>query len=307
MPVAPLPLGNVAVFGGTGFLGRRIVARLAEAGVAVRVASRHPAAAAGNEGRAVPVAADVTDPASVARAVEGAGAVVNCVSLYVESGAATFGDVHVIGARTVAAAAAARGLRLVHVSGIGADATSRSPYVRARGRGEEEVRAAHSGATILRPSVMFGPDDAFLNALDRIAAATPVIPLFGAGGTRLQPVHVADVAAAAVRAVGTPDAQGRVFELGGPEILSYRQIVERVLRWKGRRRLLLPLPFAVWDLLAAAGRWLPAAPVSEGQVALMKRDNVVSGAAAGFAELGMTPRPLEVFFGANCGRGEILR
>lgn len=290
---APMPLRSVTVFGGTGFLGRRVVARFAEAGAAVRVASRHPRAAAAPNGHPTAVVADIRDPADVERAIDDAGAVVNCVGLYVESKGATFHDVHVAGAGHVAAAAAARRLRLVHISGIGADPGSPSPYVRARGMGEAAVRTAHPGATILRPSVMFGPDDAFLRALERIAGLTPVIPLFGAGNTRLQPVHVDDVAAAVVRAVELPAAEGQAFELGGPQVLTYRQIVERVLRWQGRRRLLMPLPFAFWDLLARVGHALPAPPITEGQVALLRQDNVVANDTPGFAELGLTPQPLD--------------
>lgn len=285
-----MPPSLVTVFGGSGFLGRRIVARLVEAGVVVRAASRHPGSPAG---RVEAIAADITDRDSVARAIEGADAAVNCVSLYAESATAKFHDVHVAGAATLAREAAARGQRLLHLSGLGADPGSPSPYIRARGLGEQAVRAAHPQATILRPCVMFGPDDSFLNALDRIAALTPVIPLFGDGGTRLQPVHADDVAAAAVRAIGMPEAAGRVFELGGPQILTYREIVARVLAWKKRRRLLLPLPFAAWDLLAWCGRWLPVAPVSEGQVALMKRDCIAAAEVPGFGELGVTPQPLD--------------
>lgn len=292
-----MTLRSVTVFGGTGFLGRRIVARFVEDGIVVRVASRHPDDAAlggeASQGRRVPVAANVRDRASIERAIDGVDGVVNCVSLYVESRAASFHDVHVTGAVNVAAAAAARQLRLVHISGIGSDPGSQSPYVRARGMGEAAVRTAHPRATILRPSIMFGPDDAFLKTLDRIAGLTPVIPLFGAGGTRLQPAHVADVAAAVVRAMQEPTAEARIFELGGPRVLTYRQIIEQVLRWRGRRRLLLPLPFAVWDMLAAIGQKLPTAPITEGQVALMKRDNVVSNDAPGFGELGVTPQPLD--------------
>lgn len=293
-----MPLQQVTVFGGSGFLGRRVVARLAEAGTAVRIASRHPQAAPRVPGASKAVAADIRDPESVARALAGAQAAVNCVGLYAESGGATFHDVHVTGAGNVAAAAAARGAALVHLSGIGADPASPSPYIRARGEGEAAVRAAHPGATILRPSVMFGPDDAFLNALDRIAAMTPVIPLFGAGATRLQPVHVDDVAAAVARAIGLPAAAGRIFELGGPETPSYREVIERVLASKRRRRLMLPLPFAVWSGLAAIARVLPAAPISEGQVALMRRDNVVGAGMPGFAALGIAPQGLDAVLGS---------
>lgn len=291
-----MPPSLVTVFGGSGFLGRRIVARLAESGIAVRAASRHPGNPAG---RVDMIAADIRDGDSVARALDGADAAVNCVSLYAESATAKFHDVHVAGAASLAQETAARDQGLLHLSGIGADSESPSPYVRSRGRGEQAVRAAHRQAVILRPCVMFGPDDAFLNALDRIAALTPVIPLFGDGGTRLQPVHADDVAQAAVRAIGMPEAAGRVFELGGPEVLTYREIVARVLAWKKRRRLLLPLPFAAWDLLAWCGNWLPAAPVSEGQVALMKRDNVASAEAPGFGALGLTPQALDAVLGSS--------
>jgi NADH dehydrogenase len=282
--------GKVVVFGGTGFLGRRVVAGLTAVGAQVRVASRQASAVGGWPGVAH-VVSDIRDPASVERALTGAVAAVNCVSLYREAAGARFHDIHVSGAASLARAA--RGLQLVQISGIGADPAARSPYIRARGQGELAVREASSDAVILRPSVMFGPDDAFLNALDRITRLLPVIPLFGDGATRLQPVHVDDVAAAVVRAIERPDAAGRVFELGGPEVLTYREILERLLRRAGRRRLLMPLPFAVWSAIAAATSRLPMAPVTEGQVALMKRDNVVSPDAAGFAALGLTPRPLE--------------
>lgn len=285
-----MPPRVVTVFGGSGFLGRRIVARLAAAGAVARAASRHPGPAGE---RIVPVTADITDRDSVARALDGADAAVNCVSLYAESAAVRFHDVHVTGGAALARDTAAHGQGLLHLSGIGADPGSPSPYISSRGLGEQAVRASHGQATILRPCVMFGPDDAFLNALDRIAALTPVIPLFGSGGTKLQPAHVEDVAAAAVRALGMTEAAGRVFELGGPEVLAYREIVLRVLAWKKRRRLLLPLPFAAWDLLAWCGRWLPALPVNEGQVALMKRDCVAAADMPGFDALGLTPQPLD--------------
>jgi len=288
-----MPSRGVTVFGGTGFLGRRVVARLAEAGLSVRVASRHPRSGAAPRDGVTAIAADIRNPAEVARALDGVAAAVNCVSLYVEAKGTSFEDIHVAGARHLAAAAAVRSIRLVHISGIGADAASASPYVRARGRGEAAVRDACPGATILRPAVMFGEDDAFLRAIDRVAGLSLVFPLFGRGETRLQPVHVEDVAAAVVRAVERPAPEGQVFELGGPDVLTYRQIVERLLRWRGRRRLLLPLPFAVWDMLAALGGVMPGPPVTEGQVALMKRDNVVSGDAPGFLDLGLTPRPLD--------------
>lgn len=287
-----MPIERVTVFGGTGFLGRAVARRLQGAGVRVRVAVRQP------RGDAVPdaehVQADVRNASSVARAVAGAGGVVNAVGLYVERGEATFDAVHVHGARRVAELACRAGVeRLVHISGIGADPASPSAYVRARAAGETEVRAAFPGATVLRPSVLFGPGDAFLATLDRITALAPVVPLFGAGATRLQPVHVDDVAEAVARCLEHPGAPARIFELGGASIHSYREVLERILTHRHRRRLLLPLPFAGWTMVAAGLGVLPSPPVTRDQVALMRHDNVVDETLDGFRTLGIKPRSLE--------------
>ena len=261
-----MPVQRVTVFGGSGFLGRRIVQRLAADGAEVRVAVRHPERAAslakaGQAGQITGVRADVWDAATVAPAVSGADAVVNTVGHYVERGDASFEAIHGAGARHVAAAAAAAGVgRLVHISGIGADPASDSPYVRARATGERLVRAAFPAATILRPSVMFGPDDAFLNTLAGLARVMPALPLFGSGEVRLQPVYVDDVAAAVAKALGLPAAAGKVYELGGPRTYSYRALVRLVLEQTGRTRLLLPVPYAVWNALAALDGASAAAP-----------------------------------------------
>lgn len=283
--------GPVTVFGGTGFLGRAIVERLLAEGITVRVAARHPdKAATGGQ----PVYADLRDEASVAHAIEGSEAVVNAVGLYVETGAETFEAVHVLGARNLARQAAARGVdRLVHVSGIGADPHSESSYVRARAAGERLVTQAFPQATILRPSVLFGPQDSFLNALAGIASRTPVLPLFGRGDTRLQPVYVRDVAEAALRALTHPEAAGKTYELGGPEVYSYRALVELVLERSERRRFLLPLPFPVWRTLAALASLLPAPPLTRAQVVLMQRDNVVAEGALSLGDLGIDAAALE--------------
>ncbi len=281
----------VTVFGGTGFLGRAIVKRLRRANRRVRVASRHPAAepAEGVE----QVQADIRDEAAVGAAVVGAGAVVNAVALYVEKGHETFDAVHVQGAVNLARQAKHHGLQaLVHISGIGADPTSSSPYVRARAEGEQRVKKAFERATLLRPSVLFGPNDAFLRTLDDLTRLLPVVPLFGTGETRLQPVYVGDVAEAVAAALDQPDAAGKTYELGGAEAYTYRTLLAHVLRYRTRRRVLLPVPFSLWEAMARLMSVLPAAPVTRDQIALMRQDNVVSPNAASFTDLGITPRTL---------------
>jgi len=291
--------GGVTVFGGSGFLGGEIVKRLVADGIAVRVAVRHPDDAAiarqsGHAAKVQSVYADVRDETSVALAMAGSDAVVNAVGLYVENGAESFATVHELGALNVAHQAATLGVdRLVHVSGIGADMRSRSSYVRARAKGELLVGDVFSRATILRPGVLFGPADKFLNALAGIARRTPVLPLFGRGRTRLQPVYVGDVAAAAVSALSHAGAPGKTYELGGPRVYSYRALVELVLGRAKRRRLLLPMPFPLWDILALLGSILPTPPITRAQVALMKHDNVVAKTALSLEDLGVTPTALE--------------
>lgn len=287
-----MPNPIVAVFGGTGFLGRQIVDRLLDHGASVRVAARHaePIAAGRDGGRVVAMRADLRDPGAVAKAVRGCLAAVNAVGLYVERGEDTFAAVHVEGARMLARGAAAAGLgQLVHISGLGADAGSESAYVRARALGDAAVREAFPAACILRPSVMFGADDAFIGTLAGLTRALPAIPLFGRGETRLQPVHVGDVAEAAARAALTAGGRGRIFDLGGPETLTYKALLKLILRHTGRRRLLVPVPFALWRLAARASAWLPSPPLTPAQVTLMARDNVAAPSAPGFAELGIVP------------------
>jgi NADH dehydrogenase len=288
--------GCVTVFGGTGFLGRRIVDALLARDMTVRVAARHPARGDGGAAvaRRVPVKADLRDRDSVQAALDGADAAVNAVSLYVESRDATYHAIHVDGAGYLARAAAEAGPhRLVHISGIGSDSRSTSAYIRARGQGEDAVRAGFPGATILRPSVMFGPDDVFLTTLIALVQRLPIVPLFGDGSTRLQPVHVEDVATAVAILLTASDSPAPIYELGGPEILSYRALLEHVMRHLGRRRPLLPVPFPLWDALAAACRLLPSPPLTEGQVALMRQDNAADPGLPGFGVLRIGPAPIE--------------
>jgi uncharacterized protein YbjT (DUF2867 family) len=295
----------VSVFGGTGFLGRRLVQRLAAEGVTVRVAVRHPdraASALRNPERVTLLRADVRDQASVAVAVAGADAVVNAVSAYVEKGAVTFESIHERGAETVAREAAAAGVaRLVLVSGIGADPESQSPYIRARGRGELAVRQAFPNATIVRPSAMFGPGDALFGTLADVARLSPVLPLIG-GRTRLQPVYVEDVAEAIARILVDRGTAGRSYELAGPKVYTLRELVELTLRLIGRRRLLMPVPFVVAEIQARLFELLPNPLLTTGQVDLLKADNVASGALPGFRELDIQPKAVEDVMPTYVGR-----
>ena len=287
-----MPIKRITVFGGTGFLGRRIVACLLARGFVVRVAARRPDRVKnikGSTGRLEPFRADVRDAASVSAATENAEAVVNAVSLYIERGEATFRAIHVDGAKRVAAAAREQSARLVHISGIGADPKSPSPYVRSRGEGELGVREEFGQATIFRPSVMFGPDDAFVTTLTSLLRVLPALPVFGKGRTRMQPVFVGDVADALANALERPDTEGGTYELGGPTIYTYRDLVDVVMRHAGRRRVLIPVPYFIWNVLATAVSILSEPPLTEGQVALMKHDNIASPDIPGLQDLDITP------------------
>lgn len=290
---------TVVVFGGTGFLGRRLVHRLAAEGVVVRVAVRHPDGARS----ALPAAdldqvtffrADVRDQASVTAAIAGADAVVNAVSAYVEKGGLTFETVHVQGAEMVAREAGRLGVaRLVLVSGIGADPQSRSLYIRSRGRGELAVQQAFQDVTIVRPSAMFGAGDALFGTLADLARLLPVLPLIGGGRTRLQPVYVEDVAEAVTRILADPETVGRTYELAGPEVYTLRDLVRFTLRVIGKQRLLMPVPFAVAEIQARLFEFLPSPPLTTGQVDLLKADSVASGALPGLRKLNILPKAVE--------------
>lgn len=284
------------VFGGTGFLGRQLVRQLARKGWRVRVGTRNPdlagaARVQGDPGQVEPVAVDIRNPAAVRAALAGADAAANLVGILHEGGGRKFAAIHAGGAGHIADAAAALDVpTLVHVSALGAADDSTSLYARTKAAGERRV-AAHPGATILRPSVIFGEGDQFFCRFARMAALSPVIPLVGAE-TRFQPVHVEDVAAAAARLLQHPEAGG-IYELGGPRSYSFRELMECMLHSIRRRRLLLPLPFMVARNLAAVLALLPDPPLTPDQVRLLERDNVVAPEARGFADLGITPTALE--------------
>jgi NADH dehydrogenase len=272
---------TVTVFGGTGFLGRRIVRDLRSRGFPVRIASRHPDRGHGLFGPDDPqlqsVGADIHDARSVADALASAYGVVNAVSLYVEHGRETFHSVHVDSAQRVAAQAHRAGAdRLIHISGIGADAASQSRYIRKRGEGELAVRAAFVEALFIRPAVMFGPDDAFLRTILKLLRQLPVYPMFGRGVTRLQPAYVEDVAEAIVRVMQRAETPSTIFEFGGPRVYSYEELLRAVAHQAGLAPRLLPIPLAAWHALARASEMLPSPLLTRNQVELMQIDTVSS-------------------------------
>jgi uncharacterized protein YbjT (DUF2867 family) len=289
---------TVTVIGGTGFLGRQVAGRLRQKGASVRVASRHLDRSRKLFGsdtdllRSLEV--DIHDAGSVRKALAGADAAVNAVSLYVERGSETFQSVHVDVARDVARTAREAGVqRLIHISGIGCDPNSSSNYIKARGQGELAVRDAFPDVTLIRPAVMFGADDAFLRPIVDLLRRLPVYPLFGQGETRLQPAFVEDVAQAIVVATQQPDASGRTFECAGPRIYTYAALLRTIADAMQVRRPLMPMPFAAWHVLAGVAEWLPRPAITRNQVELMQHDNVAASDTPGFAELGITPHSLE--------------
>ena len=286
----------VTVFGGPGFLGRRIVQHLRKREFCVRIASRHPERSQRLFGiddlRLQSVGANVRDDQSVATAVAGADAVINAVSLYVERGDETFNSVHVESAQRVAAQAQRTGIKhLIHVSGIGSDPRSRSLYIRKRGEGELAVRAAFPNATIVRPAVMFGPDDAFLTTILSLLRRLPIYPMFGSGVTRLQPAYVEDVAEAIVRALQQTDRT--TFECGGPRLYTYEELLKMIARKAGLKPILIPVPFAVWQALAWAAEMMPNPPITRNQVELMQVDTLTAPEIAGFSDLGISPHSVD--------------
>lgn len=301
----------VTVFGGSGFVGRHVVRALARDGWRVRVACRRPDLAfylqpLGNVGQIFPIQANLRHPQSVAAALRGSEAVVNLVGILAQGGKQKFSALHVEGAKAVAAAAAAAGVeRLVHISALGADAGSTSIYARTKAEGEAAVRGAFPSAVILRPSVIFGPEDDFFNRFAAMARILPVVPVIG-GNTRFQPVYVGDVAQAATLAVDGRATAGATYELGGPEVKTFRELVQYVLEVTERDRTILPLSFGTGRLVAAVTETLSKLSLglfpdmfttTTDQVELLRHDNVVSAEAKAAAltleGLGIAPTAIE--------------
>jgi uncharacterized protein YbjT (DUF2867 family) len=290
---------RTAVLGGSGFIGRYIVKRLAARGDVVPVGCRNAEEAKflrpmGAVGQVEPVNVAIDDEARLPAFLAGSNALVNCVGILVERGSQTFDRIHHTGPALLARIARDTGIeRFVHISAIGADPRSRSAYARTKAAGEAAVRDAFPTVTILRPSVVFGPEDQFFNRFAAMAMFTPVLPLIGGGETRFQPVYVGDVADAVLKCLEDPATAGRTYELGGPKIYTLRELFEWLLREIRRRRWLVDVPFAVAELQARLMAILPNPPLTPDQVELLKRDNVVSPGALTLSSLGIAPNAVE--------------
>jgi NADH dehydrogenase len=290
----------VTVFGGSGFLGRYVVRRLANEGARVRVICRHPQRAMhlkpmGHVGQITIERGDVAKQDDLAIFIEGSRHVVNLVGILFEKGDQRFEVIQAQTPARIAASAAAAGVeRLVQLSAIGADADSPAAYGRTKAAGEAAVREAFPAATILRPSVLFGPEDDFFNRFGQMAQISPFLPLIDGGETRFQPVYVDDVARAVIAGLDDKETGGKTYELGGPDVYTFRELMEYLLGVLHRRRLLLNLPGNIAAIQARFMEMLPKPPLTRDQIALMASDNVVSEGALGLADLGITPTPLEV-------------
>jgi len=293
----------ITVFGGSGFLGRHLVRALAKRHYRIRVAVRRPDLAGhlqplGRVGQIHAVQANVRNTASVEAAVRDADIVINLVGILYERGRQRFDTVQAFGAEQVALAAANHGARMIHISAIGADEKSSSGYARAKAEGEKAVLAARPEATIFRPSIMFGPEDEFFNKFAALARILPALPLIGGGTTQFQPVFVGDVAEAIARAVDGAAKAGSTYEVGGPEVQTFKELMEYVLEVTERRRFLIPLPFPLAKFQATFLQYLPTPLLTPDQVELLKTDNVVSPAAEHegrtLAALGIAPTAMEV-------------
>ena len=293
----------ITIIGGSGFVGRHIVRALARRGYRIRVACRRPDLAGhlqplGNTGQIMAVQANVRYPASLAAACEGAYAVINLTGVLYSAGAQSFDAVHAFGAEASAKAArAARARVFIQMSAIGADASSSAEYARSKAEGEARARANFPGAIILRPSIVFGPEDGFFNRFAEMARFSPFLPLIGGGETRFQPVFAGDVGEAVARLVDAGEADGKTYELGGPEAFSFKELMQFTLDTIGRSRLLLPLPWGVAKVQAAIMGLLPKPMLTTDQVEMLRHDNVVSEEARREGRtllgLGVTPQGIE--------------
>jgi uncharacterized protein YbjT (DUF2867 family) len=291
---------TATVFGGSGFLGRHLVRRLAKAGCLVRVATRDRVGAeflrtTGMVGQVTPMPCSAGNDAAVATLVEGADIVVNLIGTLAPGGRDSFQSVHAEAAGRIASQARAAGAqRLLHVSALGADTAGPSDYARSKAAGEAAVLAAFPAATIFRPSILFGPEDHFFNRFAGMARVAPFLPVFGGGATKFQPVYVGDVADAMMAALQTDASKGEIYELGGPRSYSFLELMRLMLQVTQRNKMLVSLPWGVASLMGAFLQFAPGTPLSPDQVRQLQRDNVLSGTKPGLAELGIAPTSAEV-------------
>jgi NADH dehydrogenase len=291
---------RVAVFGASGFIGRYVVRDLARAGAVIAACARHASSAGflrpmGDVGQIAPLSANLGDERAVAAVVAGADAVVNLVGILYERGAQRFELAHHRGPGQLADLARSAGVkRFVHVSALAADANSSSAYGRSKAAGETEVRAAFPDAIILRPSLVFGPEDNFFNRFAAMARLSPVLPVIGGGATKFQPVYVGDVAAAVAAALARDDTAGKTYALAGPAVFTMCQLFELMLRIIGRKRALVSIPFGLASLEAFFLEWLPRPPLTRDQVRMLRHDAIAAPGAPGLAELGIAPTAIEL-------------
>jgi uncharacterized protein YbjT (DUF2867 family) len=291
--------GCITVFGGTGFIGRHLVALLLQSGVTVRVAVRHPGrvniAAEAPKAPEI-VQADILDDESVGKAITGAEAVVNLVGILTETASQTYRAIHVEGARRVALAAQRHDvMRLIHLSALSASLSSPAISDRTKAEGEHAVREVLPQATIVRPSLTYGEDDHFFSRFAAMMRSSPVLPLIGGGATKFQPVFVDDMTTGLAELLKRPDTAGKTYEFGGPQVYSFKELLELLMAALNRQRVLLPIPFALAEMQAALLELLPNPPLTRDQVRLLKTDKIVSGMEPTLGDLRVQPRPLEEF------------
>ncbi len=290
---------QACIFGGTGFIGRQIVRELARQGYTIKVATRAPERAyflrtAGNVGQIVPFACNYAEEADIRAAVRGCDVVINCVGILYEKGRSSFTRIHTELPRAIAKACAAEKVsRFIHISALGCD-EAHSKYAKSKRNGELAVLENYPAAAILRPGVVFGAEDGFFNMFAKMSVVLPALPLIGGGATKFQPVYVGDVADAVIAVLKNPASAGQVYELGGPEILNFRQIFERLFQQTGRKKILVNLPWGIAKIQGSILGLLPAPPLTADQVESLKTDTVVAPDAASFKDLGIVPTGMDV-------------
>jgi uncharacterized protein YbjT (DUF2867 family) len=290
---------QITVFGGTGFIGRYVIDRLCDQGYTIRVATRSPSSAyflrtSGAVGQVVPVACNIFNDASIAEAIAGSSHIINLVGILAEKGRQTFESVHQYFPASLARLAARNHIeRFVQVSSLGAGENASSQYAQSKAAGEKAVLAAFPQAAILRPSIVFGPEDGFFNRFARMAQIMPMLPLIGGGHTKFQPVYVGDVADAIVRSISAPDVVTGTFELGGDDIYSFKELMEKMFTYTAQPRTLVTVPFALAKAKGAVLQYLPGQLLTVDQVRSLSTDNVISGKYPGLRDFSINPTPLD--------------